>query len=71
MNDRCYTLDEVIAKLKFSRRTFFRLKAAGRIVCLEEIRPRIGRPRYRADLVDKWVANRWTEQGRAFFRHSA
>lgn len=70
MNDRCYTLAQVIEKVQMARRTFYRLKAQGELVFLEEILPRAGRrPRYRADLVDRWVANQWT--GPRAFRRSA
>ena len=70
MNDRCYTLAQVIEKVPMARRTFYRLKARGELVFLQELKPRIGRrPRYRADLVDRWVAGLW--DGPRAFRRSA
>ena len=66
---RCYTTDEILALLKLSRRTFFKLKAAGQLPMLDELRPRLGRrPRYRAALVDRWLAGEW-EQSRYFAAH--
>jgi hypothetical protein len=42
------------------RTTFFTLKAAHKLPFLEELKPRIGRcARYRADLVDRYLANEW------------
>jgi hypothetical protein len=56
----CYTVAEVIEKLKLSARTFRRLKQEGKLPFLEEIRPPLGRfPRYRADLVDTYLRNEW------------
>lgn len=53
-----------------SRRTFFRLRAKGELPYLEEIQPRSGRLlRYRADLVDRYLAGQWN-QPRAFRRVS-
>lgn len=60
MNVRCYTTAQACEKLNLPRRTFFRLKRCGQIPCLEEIRPRLGRvARYRADLIDQYIANDW------------
>ncbi len=60
MSARCYTIAEILALLKMPRRTFFELRKAGEIPCLEELRPRIGRRvRYRADLIDRYLANQW------------
>jgi hypothetical protein len=57
---RCYLVDEVCKKLQLSRRTFNRQRKAGALPFLEELRPRIGRrPRYRADLVDRYLAGEW------------
>lgn len=65
---RCYTLDEVCARLKMPKRTFARLRAQGRLPCLEELRPRLGRRiRYRADLIDAYLRGDWA-QPRAFKR---
>jgi hypothetical protein len=58
---RCYTVADLLEKLQVPRATFFELKRQGRLPFLEELRPRIGRlARYRADLVDRYLANEWT-----------
>jgi hypothetical protein len=60
MSARCYTTAQLLDLLQLPRRSFFTLKAAGKIPCLEELKPRIGRrARYRADLVDRWLENDW------------
>jgi hypothetical protein len=57
---RCYTIDELLAALKMPERTFLKLRRAGKLPFLEELRPRLGhRPRYRADLVDRYLAGEW------------
>jgi hypothetical protein len=57
---RCYTLREVLVKLKLPARTFFSLRARKRLPFLQEIRPRLGRsPRYRADLIDRYLRGEW------------
>lgn len=57
---RCYLATEVMARLKMTRRTFYRLKRLGQLPFIEELSPRLGHmPRYRADLVDQYLANRW------------
>ena len=57
---RCYTRAQVCEKLQIARASFFDLKRRGQLPCVEECRPRIGRlARYRADLIDRWVANQW------------
>jgi len=57
---RCYTVDDILNLLKIPRRTFFTLKKAGKIPCLEELKPRIGRRiRFRADLIDRYFENQW------------
>ena len=67
MSDRrCYTTAQVIEALQLPRRSFYALKAAGALPFLEELTPRVGRrARYRADLVDRYLAGEWT-QPRAF-----
>lgn len=65
---RCYTAAQVREILHLPRRTFFKLKKAGALPMLEELRPRIGRSaRYRADLLDRYLEGRWTT-GRSFTR---
>ncbi len=57
---RCYTGREVRGLLKMSQTAFTRLKAAGKLPFLEELRPRLGHNvRYRADLVDRYLAGQW------------
>lgn len=59
---RCYTVAQILELLQIPRRSFFTLKKAGKIPCLEELQPRIGRRiRYRADLVDRYVRNEWRQ----------
>lgn len=59
---RCYTIAQVCAMLDLKRATFYELKAAGKLPFLEELRPRIGmHPRYRADLVERYLRNEWRQ----------
>ena len=68
MSAQCYTVAEVLDKLQMTERTFQRLRKAGELPFLEELRPRLGRrPRYRADLVDRYLDGRW-ERPLAFAR---
>lgn len=68
---RCYTVAQVLGKLQMSRATFHRLRRAGSLPCVEELKPRLGgRARFRADLVDRWLANQFTGP-RRFFTKSA
>jgi len=63
MSAKCYTVAQLLSAdlLNMPRRTFFTLKARGDLPFLEELKPRIGRrARFRADLVDRWLANQWT-----------
>jgi len=60
MTPRCYTIAQLLPMLDLPRRTFYTLKKAGRLPFLEELKPRIGRRlRFRADLVDRYLANEW------------
>lgn len=53
---KCYSIADVCELLQIPRSTFFHLRAIGKLPMLEELRPRLGsRPRYRADLVDRWL----------------
>lgn len=57
---RCYLLPDVLEKLQMSERTFNRLRRAGRLPFVEELRPRLGRlQRFRADLLDRYLDGRW------------
>lgn len=65
----CYTADQIVGLLQISLSGFFKLKRRGQLPFLEELRPRLGRVvRYRADLVDRYLAGQW-EQPRAL-RHA-
>jgi len=58
---RCYTLQQVLKLLQMNARTFRDLRRLGKLPFLEELKPRLGRhPRYRADLLDRYLANLWT-----------
>ena len=66
---RCYTVSEVLRLLQMPKSTFTRLKHAGKLPFLEELRPRLGRlARYRADLVDRYLAGEWGRP-RSFSSH--
>lgn len=57
---RVYTVAQILDLLSMSRRTFFRLRAAGQLPFLSEVEPRAGRlVRYRADLVDRYLDGQW------------
>jgi excisionase family DNA binding protein len=65
---RCYTVAQICEQLQLPRRTFHELKRQGRLPFLEELQPRLGRRlRYRADLVDRYLAGQWG-QPRSFRR---
>lgn len=69
MSTRCYTKAEVRALLKMSRTTFERNRAAGQMPFLEELKPRIARiVRYRADLIDRYLAGEWGRAAVTFGR---
>lgn len=60
MSRRCYTVAQLLVLLTIPRSTFFELKRRGKLPFLEELKPRIGRSaRYRADLVDRYLAGQW------------
>ena len=68
---RTYTVAQLLSVdcLNMPRRTFFRLRSKGELPFLEELRPRLGRVvRYRADLVDRYLAGQWG-QSRSFGSH--
>jgi len=57
---QCYTIAQICERLSMARRTFFELRKRNALPWLEEIRPRAGRiVRYRADLVDRYLAGEW------------
>ena len=60
MTAKCYTVPQLLEALQLSRPSFYDLKAQGKLPFLEELQPRIGgRARYRADLVDRYLAGDW------------
>jgi hypothetical protein len=68
---RCYTVPQLLERLQMTMRTFRRLRAKGKMPFLEELRPRLGRSvRYRADLVDRYLAGQWGQHSRFFRRHA-
>lgn len=68
----CYTARDIQVRLKMSRSTFNALKKDGKLPFLEELKPRLGGiVRYRADLVDRYLAGQWQQAPRfgALGRH--
>jgi hypothetical protein len=66
---RCYLIPFILEQLQISKRTFNRQRKAGGLPFLEELRPRIGRrPRYRADLIDQYLAGEWGRPSLVFGR---
>jgi len=62
---RCYTIAQLLERLQMTARTFHRQRRLGKLPFLEELKPRLGRhPRYRADLVDRYLANQWNRSSR-------
>jgi hypothetical protein len=71
MSPKIYTGPEVRALLHMPVRTFERLKADGALPFLEEVKPRLGVvARYRADLVDQYLAGQWGRPQLVFGRRS-
>jgi len=69
MSAACYTAREIQQRLKMSASTFKELKRTGKLPFVRELLPRVGRvARYRADLVDQWLAGLWG-QPRTFTAH--
>lgn len=58
---RAYTVPQILEKLGDMPVTTFRdLRRQGKMPFLEEILPRLGKhPRYRSDLVDRYLAGEW------------
>lgn len=68
---RAYTIRQVCDALELNRRTFFHPRKAGQLPMLEELRPRLGRTvRYRADLIDRYLAGDWQAVSRSHGRQS-
>jgi excisionase family DNA binding protein len=66
----CYTTAEICGLLKMPVGTFRNLKTQGKLPFLEELKPRLGKTvRYRADLVDRYLAGQWGQS--RFFRRQA
>ena len=69
---RAYTVKDVCEKLAMSRATFYVLRKAGKLTCLEELQPRYGRrAKYRAELIDAYLENRLGEHQRKYFQAPA
>lgn len=67
-----YTITQVCQRTSLARSTFYRLRDAGELPFLEEVRPRIGkRARYRADLIEQWVAGNWQTFSKAHATNGA
>jgi len=66
---RCYLIPQLLEMLQISRRRFEEQRAAGKLPFLEELQPRMGRPRYRADLVDRYLAGEYRPPLRAMLPH--
>jgi len=64
---RCYRIPQLLNELQMSRTTFERARRAGKLPFLEELQPRIGGPRYRADLIDRYFAGQFGKP-RSFHR---
>ena len=65
---KCYTAPQIMALLQIPYRSFYDWKRRGKLPFLEELKPRLGgRIRYRADLVDRYLAGQWG-QPRSFRR---
>jgi hypothetical protein len=66
---RALTIVQVCEALNIPRRSFFHLRRTGQLPMCEELKPRIGRVvRYRADLIERYVAGQW-DQPRSFASH--
>lgn len=66
---RALTITDVCAALNIPKRSFFHLRRAGQLPMCQELKPRIGRVvRYRADVIDRWLAGEWG-QPRSFSSH--
>ena len=66
---RCYTVSDLCVKLQIPRASLYLLKAQGRMPFLEELKPRLGRiRRYRADLVDRYLAGEYKAPAKAPLR---
>jgi len=66
---RCYLIPQLLEMLQMSRRRFEELRAAGKLPFLEELQPRMGRPRYRADLIDSYLVGEYRQPLRAVLPH--
>lgn len=67
---RAYTTGQLLDLLNIPRSTFYELRRRGDLPMLDELKPRLGRSaRYRADLVDRYLAGQW--HGPRAFRRMA
>lgn len=65
---KCYTQAQVRAILQLAPTTFRRLLAAGQLPWVEELKPRAGRPRYRCEPLDRYLAGEWNRPQLVFGR---
>jgi len=57
---RCYLTAQLLDMLQLAPSTFRKLRRTGQLPFVEEIKPPYGRhKRYRADLVDRYLANQF------------
>lgn len=57
---RAYTLAQLCEALDLPVSSYYDLKRAGKLPFVEELKPRIGkRLRFRADLIDLYLAGEW------------
>ena len=64
MPGRLYPTAVVLEKLEMPRRTFNRLRRAGKLPFLQECTARLGRiARYRAEPIDRYLENRRARRG--------
>jgi len=69
--DRCYTLVELLDRLRMPKRTFNALRRAGKLPFVEELLPRLGKhARYRAEPIDRYFRGEWNRK-RTFFKAAA
>jgi hypothetical protein len=64
-----YSKAELLVVLDLKESTFVHLKASGRLPFVVELLPRLGKhARYRADLVDRYLAGAWNAPRPSFGR---
>jgi len=70
MASRCYTVAQLLVLLQMPKTTFERLLRQHDLPFLVELLPRLGHNRrYRADLVDQYLAGQWGRRASTVARH--